>query len=132
MFKLSQQEHAVQQIDECGAMIGISRQWYEEAKEKLAAYEDAAEQRRLVIFDDEEGFATGERLAEIMLAEHDKRLIVLPCKIGADIYTISGHLKKVFKIKAMKEDMLTKIIPIWNKVYFATEPEARKALDGMK
>ena len=39
MFKLSQQEHAVEQIDEDGVMIGISREWYEKAKVRLAAYE---------------------------------------------------------------------------------------------
>jgi len=39
MFKLSEADHAVQQIDECGAMIGISRQWYEEAKQLLNDYE---------------------------------------------------------------------------------------------
>jgi len=34
-------DHAMQQIDAKGVMIGMSRQWYEEAKAKLAAYEEA-------------------------------------------------------------------------------------------
>lgn len=43
MFKLSEQEPAIQQIDLTGAVIGISRQWYDEAKAQLEAYEKAIE-----------------------------------------------------------------------------------------
>jgi|GEM_PF-2015736 len=90
----------------------------------------AESQGRLVIFDDEKGFATGERLAEIMLAEHDKRLIVLPCKIGEKIYMADGHMGKVFQRLASIEDMLTKIKPMWGKVYFATPEQAEDALSA--
>jgi len=45
-------DHAIQQIDAEGVMVGISQQWYEEAKAKLAAYEDAEEQGRLIVLGD--------------------------------------------------------------------------------
>jgi len=48
MERLSDKEHAVKQIDEDGCMVGISGKWYEEAKEKLARYEDLEEQGILV------------------------------------------------------------------------------------
>lgn len=99
-----------------------------DAIKRLASFEDAEAQGRLVIFDDEKGFATGERLAEIMLAEHDRRLVVLPCKIGSKIYMADGHMGKVFQRLANIEDMLTKIKPMWGKVYFATPEEATAAL----
>ena len=75
MLKLSETEHAVQQIDECGAMIGISRQWYDEAKETLAAYETF----NLTLAELAEKL---EKLAAWEAAEQDGRLVELPCKIG--------------------------------------------------
>lgn len=86
MLKLSETEHAVQQIDECGAMIGISRQWYDEAKETLAAYEAF----NLTLAELAEKL---EKLAAWEAAEQDGRLVVLPCKSGDIIYRIytDGH-----------------------------------------
>ena len=46
---LSQTEHFCVPVDAEGAYVTISRQWYEEAKDKLAAYETAEEQNRLIM-----------------------------------------------------------------------------------
>ena len=48
MTKLSQIEHYYRDSYD-GSTCEISRQWYEEAKEKLAAYEDAEEEGRMGI-----------------------------------------------------------------------------------
>ena len=36
MFNLPERSPVEQQIDDCGALIGISRQWYEEAVEAIS------------------------------------------------------------------------------------------------
>lgn len=113
MDKLSEANHYYADSPE-GDVCTISRQWYEEAKARLAAYEDTE--------------YTPEEVQEFAGAKKDGRLVELPCKIGAKIFEAGALHGKVFQRFASKEDMLTKIIPGWGVRYFTTAEEAEKAL----
>ena len=75
MVRLNEVSHAIQQIDMDGAMIGISRQWYEEAKEKLRQYELTN--------------LSPEQVAELAKAQEEGRLVVYPVKSGDVVYFVN-------------------------------------------
>nr|DAU60403.1 MAG TPA: hypothetical protein [Caudoviricetes sp.] len=87
-----------------------------------------------------------EHLRELLRAEKDGRLVVLPCKIGATVYRFQRYfndatLKSEIKIKpCVVESVSTKCIITtdhmvmlfsnFGKTVFLTREEAEKALEG--
>ena len=127
--------------------------------ERLAAYEDTgltpercaefaradAEGRYIVMRDaEQEGVA---RLRELAEADRDGRLVVLPCKVGARLYEVTGRKTiSVYKVKAIRVELFGLFIEwdivegfVWQslsginageigKTVFLTREEAEKAL----
>lgn len=87
-------------------------------------------------------FYTGDaidKLAEYETAEEDGRLVVLPCKVGTTVYVIDytwnyGEIgdkaKRNYFIKRMS--FVYGMINVFNKTVFLTRKEAEKALEEMK
>lgn len=73
-----------------------------------------------------------EKLRTLEALDEQKRLEIYPCKIGERIFEADGHTGKIFQRIAKKEDMLTKILPMWGDRYFATPEAAESALAGEK
>jgi hypothetical protein len=132
--------------------------------ERLAAYEDTgmepAEIKQMcalarlnsTIFDDD----FENHIAELIVADRDGRLVVLPCKVGDTFYRIEQqwtlcHLgnyrgeyscegceeeecdsKKVPEIVAHKCSTVSQLAAYIGKPVFLTRPEAEAALDAMK
>lgn len=78
-------DHGAMMIDELNYAVG-------EAVDKLAAYEDTGvepdeiEDRQDVCL-----WIPEDRFTEIINAEADGRLVVLPCKVGDTVYRITRH-----------------------------------------
>lgn len=72
------------------------------------------------------------RLRELAEADRDGRLVVLPCKPGDTVYTISWRLSGRHKIEE-RVFSLTYFDPAkYGKAYFLSREEAEKALEAMK
>lgn len=72
------------------------------------------------------------RLRELAEADKDGRLVVLPCKPGDTVYTISWRLSGRHKIEE-RVFSLTYFDPAkYGKAYFLSREEAEKALEAMK
>lgn len=72
------------------------------------------------------------RLRELAEADKDGRLVVLPCKPGGTVYTISWRLSGRHEIKK-RVFSLTYFDPAkYGKDYFLSCEEAEKALEAMK
>ena len=80
-----------------------------------------------------------KKLAEYETAEEEGRLVVLPCKVGTTVYVIDytwnyGEIgdkaKRNYFIKRMS--FVYGMINVFNKTVFLTRKEAEKALEEMK
>ena len=72
------------------------------------------------------------RLRELAEADKDGRLVVLPCKPGDTVYTISWRLSGRHEIEE-RVFSLTYFDPAkYGKDYFLSREEAEKALEAMK
>ena len=72
------------------------------------------------------------RLRELAEADKDGRLVVLPCKPGDTVYTISWRLSGRHEIEEQVFS-LTYFDPAkYGKDYFLSREEAEKALEAMK
>lgn len=113
-------------------------------KERLTAYEDTgltpeqvkdmaenAETRILTWFEAKYGFPVG-KLMDFCEAEQQGRLVVLPCKVGTEVYKISPRLNGNHEI-VKTWFSLTYIKPYdFGKTVFLTREEAEAALRGGK
>lgn len=73
-----------------------------------------------------------ERIRELLKADQDGRLVVLPCKPGDTVYMISWRLNGRHKIEE-RVFCLTYFDPAkCGKDYFLSREEAEKALEAMK
>lgn len=112
--------------------------------DKLAAYEDAEEQGRLVALPEKTPDIDFMRIFDLILADSEGRAVILPCKAGDTVYYIDGG--KSYKAKASTfrfnesgvriycERNLMGYIGfegIYGKTVFLTREEAEKALEGM-
>ena len=117
---------------------------------RLAAYEDTGltpeqcENAKVIIeaaFSDDT--AKAERIRELLKADRDGRLVVLPCKVGDMVYfTLLGRIieKQVFSIVSFSDS--TRIYcggtseyfrpEDIGKTFFLTREEAEKALEAKK
>jgi hypothetical protein len=86
-----------------------------------------------------------ERLLELCTAEREKRVVVLPCKVGEKIYRIfNGKIDELLVENVLYESIYSRwkvfTIPYmciyweecFEKTIFLTREAAEKALEGMK
>ena len=130
----------------------------DQAMMRLAAYEDTGmepeqcENSKIIIesaFSDDTSKA--ERIRELLKADKDGRLVVLPCKVGDRLYEVTGRKTiSVYKVKAIRVELFGLFIEwdivegfVWQslsginareigKTVFLNREEAEKALEAMK
>lgn len=130
----------------------------DQAMMRLAAYEDTGmepeqcENAKVIIesaFSDDTSKA--ERIRELLKADKDGRLVVLPCKVGDSLYEVTGRKTiSVYKVKAIRVELFGLFIEwdivegfVWQslaginageigKTVFLNREEAEKALKAMK
>ena len=130
----------------------------DQAMMRLAAYEDTGmepeqcENAKVIIesaFSDDT--SKSERIRELLKADKDVRLVVLPCKVGDRLYEVTGRKTiSVYKVKAIRVELFGLFIEwdivegfVWQslsginageigKTVFLSHEEAEKALEAMK
>lgn len=130
----------------------------DQAMMRLAAYEDTGlepeqcETAKIIIdsaFSDDASKA--ERIRELLKADKDGRLVVLPCKVGDRLYEVTGRKTiSVYKVKAIRVELFGLFIEwdivegfVWQslsginageigKTVFPAREEAERALEAMK
>ena len=130
----------------------------DQAMMRLAAYEDTGmepeqcENAKIIIesaFSDDTSKA--ERIRELLKADKEGRLVVLPCKVGDRLYEVTGRKTiSVYKVKAIRVELFGLFIEwdivegfVWQslsginageigKTVFLNREEAEKALEAMK
>lgn len=130
----------------------------DQAMMRLAAYEDTGlepeqcENSKIIIesaFSDDTSKA--ERIRELLKADKDGRLVVMPCKVGDRLYEVTGRKTiSVYKVKAIRVELFGLFIEwdivegfVWQslsginageigKTVFPTREEAERALEAMK
>ena len=129
----------------------------DQAMMRLAAYEDTGmepeqcENAKIIIessFSDDT--SKSERIRELLKADKDGRLVVLPCKVGDRLYEVTGRKTiSVYKVKAIRVELFGLFIEwdivegfVWQslsginageigKTVFLNREEAEKALEAM-
>ena len=130
----------------------------DQAMMRLAAYEDTGmepeqcENAKVIIesaFSDDT--SKSERIRELLKADKDGRLVVLPCKVGDRLYEVTGRKTiSVYEVRAIRVELFGLFIEwdivegfVWQslaginageigKTVFLTSEEAEKALEAMK
>lgn len=130
----------------------------DQAMMRLAAYEDTGmepeqcENAKVIIesaFSDDTSKV--ERIRELLKANKEGRLVVLPCKVGDRLYEVTGRKTiSVYKVKAIRVELFGLFIEwdivegfVWQslsginaseigKTVFLNREEAEKALEAMK
>ena len=130
----------------------------DQAMMRLAAYEDTGmepeqcENAKIIIesaFSDDTSKA--ERIRELLKADKEGRLVVMPCKVGDRLYEVTGRKTiSVYKVKAIRVELFGLFIEwdivegfVWQslsginageigKTVFLNREEAEKALETMK
>lgn len=100
----------------------------------------------------DEGYCGMEKLAEYETAEEDRRMVVLPCKVGSTLFCFSRGKIYPFKVRCIRIYEERTEIELWyagdeenlkfwhitidgqdiGYKFFFTHEEAKKALEGMK
>ena len=129
----------------------------DQAMMRLAAYEDTGmepeqcENAKVIIesaFSDDT--SKSERIRELLKADRDGRLVVLPCKVGDRLYEVTGRKTiSVYKVKAIRVELFGLFIEwdivegfVWQslsginareigKTVFLNREEAENALEDM-
>ena len=130
----------------------------DQAMMRLAAYEDTGmepeqcKNAKVIIesaFSDDT--SKSERIRELLKADKDGRLVVLPCKVGDRLYEVTGRKTiSVYKVKAIRVELFGLFIEwdivegfVWQslsginageigKTVFLNREEAEKVLEAMK
>ena len=128
-----------------GAFITI----FLEAVAKLAEYEDAEEQERIVVLPEPTPNIDFMQIFNLAMADVEDRVIVLPCKVGDTVYYIKT-LQNGADTKVIEQDTVKRIILDgidnqivisyghafmmcdFNRLLFLSREEAEKALELMK
>lgn len=136
---------------------GYPRNIPEERFLRLAAYEDTGLSPQACAEAREAGKVLSScdisfgRLAELLTADKDGRLVVPPCKVGDRLYEVTGRKTiSVYKVKAIRVELFGLFIEwdivegfVWQllaginageigKTVFLTREEAEKALEAKK
>lgn len=110
---------------ECGDKVDITEKGIIDLlKTKLAAYEDAEEQGRLVILPEPTPDIDFVRIFNLVMADAEDRVIVLPCKVWDTVWGADPDGPYCFKFEIRHYPHIGKDI-------FLTREEAEKALEGM-
>lgn len=130
---------------------------FDEAIERLAAYEDTglSPQACVEAREIEAGLSAEDysihRMVELMRADKDGRLVVLPCKVGDTVYEVTSRKTiSEYRVKAIRVELFCTFIE-WDieigfvdksifgvpvdeigKTVFLTREEAEKTLEGRK
>ena len=120
-----------------GGNCAMNCKWEEAAWERLAAYEDTglmpedcAEYKKF----EDEIIASGKtfgRLIELLNADKDGRLVVLPCKVGDTVYRVfdpPGREPVISAHTLMSVDYIVRWLDKFGKTVFLTREEAERAL----
>lgn len=125
-------------------------------KDRLAAYEETGltpEQcesaKNIIEYAFSDDTSKAERIRELLKADRDGRLVVLPCKVGDMLYEVTGRKTiSVYKVKAIRVELFGLFIDwdikegfVWQslagvsageigKTVFLTREEAEKALEA--
>ena len=130
----------------------------DQAMMRLAAYEDTGmepeqcENAKVIIesaFSDDT--SKSERIRELLKADKDGRLVVLPCKVGDRLYEVKGRKTiSVYEVRAIRVELFGLFIEwdivegfVWQslsginageigKTVFLTREDAKKELEEMK
>ena len=120
---------------------GYPRNIPEERFLRLAAYEDTrltpeqCENAKVIIeaaFSDDTSKA--ERIRELLKADKDGRLVVLPCKVGDTVYRLQ-YIEQTpgrFVVGVVEIKFTLIWLEEFGKTVFLTREEAEKALEAMK
>lgn len=133
--------------EDCTAECGH----FDEAIERLAAYEDTglSPQACIEAREIEAGLSSEDysihRMVELMRADKDGRLVVLPCKVGEGLWTFCSHpVEQVYSFtvtdistlngRTMLNTSRCGVIDARDvgKTVFLTREEAQKALEGRR
>ena len=135
---------------EVGGNCAMNCKWEEAAWSRLAAYEDTGLSPQACAEAREAGKVLSScdisfgRLAELLTADKDGRLVVLPCKVGDKLYrvfdgNISEHEVLNMKYFARQGRLgidMTSFFPdagrLIGKTVFLTREEAEEALEAME
>lgn len=121
--------------------------------DKLARYEDAVEQGRMVVLPEPTPDIDFMRIFNLVMADAEGRAIVLPCKVGDSVYYLTGGptVRNGTNFDKVEESVCTGILierdrvqirlrydwkgnhgsyGVFGKTVFLTREEAEKALDG--
>lgn len=141
---------------EVGGNCAMNCKWEEAAWSRLAAYEDTGltpeDCARATEIDDillDEYYPSG-RMRELIKADKDGRVVVLPCKVGDTVWAILDGAKYareckvdfvnigsfgttiVFAVKDGLREQYGVTAAAFGKTVFLTRKEAEKALEAMK
>ena len=125
---------------------------YADALDKLAAYEDAEEHGRLVVLSEPTPDIDFMRIFNLVMADAEDRVIVLPCKVGDAIFLVERGNILEEKVLGFIEEGCGLIMNVTYRDYvarpkcenigkllddehlsvFLSREEAEKALDVMK
>lgn len=141
------------------------QEWISVLQDRIAAYEetgltpeevlpkDKADEiaLKLMRLADLESFCNYTRLRELVKADRDGRLVVLPCKVGDRLYEVTGRKTiSVYIVRAIRVELFGLFIEwdivegfVWQslsginageigKTVFLTREEAEAALEAMK
>lgn len=70
-----------------------------------------------------------DHLRDLVQAEKDGQLVVLPCKIGTPVYAVNPPIKGI-AATVICTHFDYGLVPYWKKIVFATREEAEAALKG--
>lgn len=80
-----------------------------------------------------------DRMREIVAAERDGRVVVLPCKLGDTVWLVVTKRSRIYATehKFVKRSHLTflnmeRVLQEFGKTVFLTREDAEKALEGMR
>ena len=117
-----------------GGNCAMNCKWEEATWERLAAYEDTglmpedcAEYKKF----EDEFIASGKtfgQLIELLNADKDGRLVVLPCKVGDTVYILRRTFDGADVVG--ETELWWSDIPQLGKTVFLTREEAERALEG--
>ena len=140
--------------------VWVKEHDYVSAAHRLAAYEDTGltpeEFHAYWVFledmiGEQKASEALDRFRQLVKADRDGRLVVLPCKVGDRLYEVTGRKTiSVYKVRAIRVELFGLFIEwdivegfVWQslsginageigKTVFLTREEAEKALEAMK
>lgn len=70
-----------------------------------------------------------ERIRELLKADAEGRIVVLPCKVGATVYCVSKRYKRIDELTINSMGTIILLGKKWGKCVFVSREEAEQALE---